>query len=189
MEQRFTCCRSNATKLQHNHMTVEVVRVRIADILIGGDTQDKGIMGYRILYCKSPYGSVIVGVPETPCCVTVATMITPSLAPVAVSVNSVPVLPDITKVPFAFDESAPNTVTSVTVVKLLAPPPSAAGFRQYDAAAEAILLTSCKRASRSELTAPVVNMLIPTTTATPTMIVPSTISNNCCCPIILSPVY
>ena len=129
------------------------------------------------------YGRVIVGVPETPACVTVATMITPSLAPVAVSVNWVPVLADITKVPFAFDESDPNTVTSDTPTKLLAPPPNAAGLRQYAAAADATLFTSCKSASRSALTAPVVNILIPTTTATPTIMVPSTISSNCCCPI------
>ena len=153
--------------------------------ITGDDSWKNGTVGYLTLYCKIPYGKVITGVPRTPSCVTVATMITPSLAPVAVSVNWVPVLADITKVPFAFDESDPNTVTSDTPTKLLAPPPSAAGFRQYDAAADAILLTSCKRASRSELIAPVVNMLIPTTTATPTIMVPSTMSNNCCCPMFL----
>jgi len=135
-------------------MTIEAVRVRITSILLGGHPGDREIGDYLTLYCKIPYGKVITGVPRTPSCVTVATMITPSLAPVAVSVNWVPVLADITKVPFAFDESAPNTVTSDTATKLLAPPPSAAGFRQYDAAADAILLTSCKRASRSAFTAP-----------------------------------
>ena len=76
------------------------------------------------------YGNVIVGVPEPPFWVIVAMITTPSLAPVEVSVNEVAVIADIKCVPFAFEESAPNVVTSETPTKLLAPPANAAGLRQ-----------------------------------------------------------
>ena len=74
---------------------------------------------------------------------------TPSFAPVAVSVNCVAVTDDITKLPLAFEESAPNVVTSLVPTNVLAPPASAAGLRQYAAAVDAILFTSWSSASLS----------------------------------------
>ena len=76
------------------------------------------------------YGNVIVGVPETPCCVILATIMTPSFAPVAVTVNDVAVTVDMIMLPLALDESDQNVVTSDTPTNVLFPPPNAAGLRQ-----------------------------------------------------------
>lgn len=70
---------------------------------------------------------------------------------------------------------------------LVAPPANADGLRAYPLAITLRLFKSDARPSLFDEIAFALKSVMPTETAMPTIITPSTIKRSCCCPILLSP--